>query len=165
MKKPSQLIGLDVFSGAGGLSLGAEMAGIDVKYAVEVWESAAATFKRNHPNAIVYNKDIKSVDPRKEIIQNDEHVFVIMGGPPCQGFSMSNQRTAKNGRTMKNPKNKLFKQFVRFVDELKPDWFLFENVAGIINMEKGDTIRVIAKSFEDIGYSITEPTILWANNY
>lgn len=165
MKKPSQLIGLDVFSGAGGLSLGAEMAGIDVKYAVEVWESAAATFKRNHPNAIVYNKDIKSVDPRKEIIQNDEHVFVIMGGPPCQGFSMSNQRTAKNGRTMKNPKNKLFKQFVRFVDELKPDWFLFENVAGIINMEKGDTIKVIAKSFEDIGYSITEPTILWANNY
>lgn len=165
MKKPSQLIGLDVFSGAGGLSLGAEMAGIDVKYAVEVWESAAATFKRNHPNAIVYNKDIKSVDPRKEIIQNDEHVFVIMGGPPCQGFSMSNQRTAKNRRTMKNPKNKLFKQFVRFVDELKPDWFLFENVAGIINMEKGDTIRVIAKSFEDIGYSITEPTILWANNY
>ena len=78
MKKPSQLIGLDVFSGAGGLSLGAEMAGIDVKYAVEVWESAAATFKRNHPNAIVYNKDIKSVDPSKEIIQNDEHVSVIM---------------------------------------------------------------------------------------
>lgn len=165
MEKPEEIIGLDVFSGAGGLSLGAEMAGINVKYAVEIWESAAATYKRNHPNAIVYNKDIKTVDPKKEIIHNDEHVFVIMGGPPCQGFSMSNQRTAKNGRTMDNPKNQLFKQFVRFVDELKPDWFLFENVAGIINMEKGETIKVIAKSFEEIGYTITEPTILWANDF
>lgn len=165
MKKPESIIGLDVFSGAGGLSLGAEMAGIDVKYAVEIWNSAAATYKRNHPNAIVYNKDIKTVDPRKEIIHDNEHVFIIMGGPPCQGFSMSNQRSARNGRTMDNPKNMLFKQFVRFVDELKPDWFLFENVAGIINMEKGETIEIIANCFKDLGYTITNPTILWANDY
>ena len=165
MNKPETLLGMDVFSGAGGLSLGAEMAGIDVKYAVEVWPSAAATYRKNHPSATVINDDITKIHPKEDIIHGDEHVFIIMGGPPCQGFSMSNQRTAENGRTMENPKNQLFRQFVRFVDELKPDWFLFENVAGIVNMENGDTIKHIAKSFEDLGYKITEPTILWANDY
>lgn len=165
MNKPKIMLGVDVFSGAGGLSLGAEMAGIDVKFAVEVWPSAAATYRKNHPRATVINEDITNIHPKEDIIHNGEHVFIIMGGPPCQGFSMSNQRTAENGRTMDNPKNMLFKQFVRFVDELKPDWFLFENVAGIINMENGETIKQIAKSFEDLGYKITEPTILWANDY
>lgn len=126
IKRPKNFIGVDVFSGSGGLSLGAEMAGVDVKFAVEVWPSAAATYKRNHPNSTVINKDIQNIDSRKEIY-NDGGIFVIMGGPPCQGFSMSNQR----GRTMENPKNQLFKEFVRFVKELNPDWFVFENVYGI----------------------------------
>lgn len=165
MNKPEVMLGVDVFSGAGGLSLGAEMTGIDVRYAVEIWPSAAATYRKNHPHATVINEDITNIHPKEDIIRNGEHVFIIMGGPPCQGFSMSNQRTAENGRTMDNPKNMLFKQFVRFVDELKPDWFLFENVAGIINMENGETIKQIAKSFEELGYKITDPTILWANDY
>lgn len=165
IKKPKHFIGVDVFSGSGGLSLGAEMAGIDVRYAVEVWPSAARTYKRNHPNSVVFNKDIKEIDPKTEIGKEDEHIFIIMGGPPCQGFSMSNQRREENGRTMENPKNQLFKQFVRFVDQLQPDWFLFENVEGIINMEKGETIKMIAQSFRDLGYHISEPTILWANDF
>lgn len=165
IKKPKHFIGVDVFSGSGGLSLGAEMAGIDVRYAVEVWPSAARTYKRNHPNSVVFNKDIKEIDPKTEIGKEDERIFIIMGGPPCQGFSMSNQRREENGRTMENPKNQLFKQFVRFVDQLQPDWFLFENVEGIINMEKGETIKMIAQSFRDLGYHISEPTILWANDF
>ena len=112
LKRSERIIGVDVFSGSGGLSLGAEMAGVDVKFAVEVWPSAAATYKRNHPGSTVINKDIQEIDSRTEISQ-DENIFVIMGGPPCQGFSMSNQRW----RTMDNPKNQLFKHFVRFVDE------------------------------------------------
>lgn len=161
LKKPKSLVGVDVFSGSGGLSLGAEMVGIDVKYAVEIWPSAAATYKKNHPNAIVLNNDIKEIDPQKSIKTDDGHVFIIMGGPPCQGFSMSNQRW----RSMDNPKNQLFKHFVRFVDELRPDWFLFENVSGIINMEGGEAIKMIAHCFADLGYDISEPTILWANDY
>ncbi|MDM8251017.1 DNA cytosine methyltransferase [Phocaeicola barnesiae] len=160
IKRPKNFIGVDVFSGSGGLSLGAEMAGVDVKFAVEVWPSAAATYKRNHPNSTVINKDIQNIDSRKEIY-NDGGIFVIMGGPPCQGFSMSNQR----GRTMENPKNQLFKEFVRFVKELNPDWFVFENVYGIINMEKGEVIKNIAQCFKDLGYQTSEPTILWANDY
>lgn len=156
---------MDVFSGAGGLSLGAEMAGIDVEYAVEIWPSAAATYRRNHPNATVINGDITKIRPQEDIIHGDEHVFIIMGGPPCQGFSMSNKRFAENGRTKENPKNLLYRQFISFVHELKPDWFLFENVAGIINFENGDTIKCIAKSFERLGYKIAGPKVLWANDY
>ena len=161
LKRPDTLVGVDVFSGSGGLSLGAEMMGINVKYAVEIWPSAAATYKRNHPNAVVLNDDIKEIDPKKSIQKNDQHIFIIMGGPPCQGFSMSNQRW----RTMDNPKNQLFKHFVRFVDELRPDWFLFENVSGIVNIEGGEAIKMIAQCFADLGYKISEPTILWANDY
>lgn len=160
--KPEEKVGVDVFSGAGGLSLGAEMAGIDVRYAVEIWPSAAKTYKRNHQKAIVFNQDINYIEPKDRI---KEHVFIIMGGPPCQGFSMSNQRREEHGRTMENPKNHLFKQFVRFVRELQPDWFLFENVEGIVNVEKGAVIEMICQSFRDLGYTISEPTILWANDY
>ena len=162
---PDELIGIDVFSGSGGLSLGAEMAGIKVKYAVEIWDSAALTYKRNHPNTIVFNKNIEDINPQKDISSKHKHIFIIMGGPPCQGFSMSNQSKEENGRNMDNPKNLLFKEFVRFVDVLRPDWFLFENVEGIIRMEHGDTIKRIASSFKELGYHITEPTVLWANDY
>lgn len=159
LKRPDTLVGIDVFSGSGGLSLGAEMAGIDVKYAIEIWPSAAATYKKNHPKAIVLNDDIKSIEPRRAI--KDNNIFIIMGGPPCQGFSMSNQRW----RSMDNPQNQLFKHFVRFVHDLQPDWFLFENVSGIINMDGGEAIKMIAKCFAELGYNISAPTILWANDY
>lgn len=160
LKRPDCTLGVDIFSGAGGLSLGAEMAGVDVQYAIEVWPSAAATYKRNHPKSIIFNKSIEDIDASIEI-GRDNGVFVIMGGPPCQGFSMSNQRH----RTMDNPKNLLFKHFVRFVKELQPDWFVFENVSGIINMEKGEVIKMITQCFRDLGYQTSAPTILWANDY
>lgn len=95
-------IGLDIFSGAGGLSLGAEMAGIDVKYAIEINKSAAQTFRKNHKGAEVICNDITKLSP-KEIV-GDNKVFIIMGGPPCQGFSLSNTMN----RNMDNPKNLLF---------------------------------------------------------
>lgn len=161
MKLPKELIGVDVFSGAGGLSLGAEWAGINVKYAVEVWPSAAATYKRNHKDAIVFNDDIQSINIQESISNKDSKIFVIMGGPPCQGFSMSN----KKHRNMDNPKNHLFKEFVRFVRELQPDWFVFENVAGIINMDNGNAIKLISDSFSELGYKLSEPAILWASDY
>lgn len=161
LPRPQRVLGVDVFSGAGGLSLGAEMAGIDVKYAIEVWPSAAATYKRNHPEATVVNGDIKSIDPLTAMPECAGGVFVIMGGPPCQGFSMSNQR----GRTMDNPKNQLFHQFVRFVNELRPEWFVFENVPGITNMERGAVIEMIAQCFKDLGYAVAGPTVLFANDY
>lgn len=109
------LSGIDIFSGAGGLSLGAELAGISIKCAIEINPSAAKTFKRNHKNAIVLNQDIRTISKKDFNFDTDE-VFIIMGGPPCQGFSLSNTRS----RTMENPNNMLFEQFVRLVGEIKP---------------------------------------------
>lgn len=153
------LSGIDIFSGAGGLSLGAELAGISIKCAIEINPSAAKTFKRNHKNAIVLNQDIRTISKKDFDFDTDE-AFIIMGGPPCQGFSLSNTRS----RTMENPNNMLFEQFVRLVGEIKPKWFLFENVWGITNIENGKVMALIKKCFEDIGYTVV-PQVLTASDY
>lgn len=115
--------GIDIFSGAGGLSLGAEMAGVRISTAIEINPHAARTFLRNHKGAKVLQGDIQGIGP-KTVHGEKNPIFVIMGGPPCQGFSLSNTRT----RNMKNEKNFLFREFVRFVQELRPEWFVLENV-------------------------------------
>lgn len=152
-------LGIDIFSGAGGLSLGAEQAGIRVAYAVEVNTSAVATFRFNHPTAKVIESDIKCIS-RQSFIGLDKHPFIIMGGPPCQGFSMSNSRH----RDMNNPKNQLFREFVRLVDEMKPKWFLLENVWGITNIEHGTVVPMIREYFEKLGYKVVSK-VLVADDY
>ena len=153
--------GIDIFSGAGGLSLGAELAGIKVGSAVEINKSAAQTFLCNHKGSVVIQDDIQNIDP-KVLINDEQPVFVIMGGPPCQGFSMSNTRT----RNMENQKNFLFLEFVRFVQELRPDWFVLENVWGITNINDGKTRTMIEDHFRAIeGYNNISSSILWASDY
>ncbi len=150
-------IGIDIFAGAGGLSLGAQWAGIDVKTAIELNASAVATYRRNHPEANVIDKDIQNVDATQF---KNQSVFIIMGGPPCQGFSMSNTMS----RNMENPKNYLFREFVRFVRDIKPKWFLFENVWGFTKMEKGHLEDMVQGLFEDLGYKVNH-AVLWAHEY
>ena len=132
MKRNKSLIGIDIFSGAGGLSLGAGMAGISVRYGVEINKYAAASFAYNHKNAEVLTGDITKIKTSELNLDNQE-VFVIMGGPPCQGFSMSNTMS----RNMDNDKNFLYLEFVRFVRALKPKWFVLENVWGLTKMNDG----------------------------
>lgn len=153
--------GIDIFSGAGGLSLGAEMAGIRISTAIEINKSAAQTFLRNHKGAEVLQGDIQEIDP-KTLIKDNKPVFVIMGGPPCQGFSMSNTRT----RNMENTKNFLFLEFVRFVQDIRPAWFVLENVWGITNINGGKTQSMIEDCFRAIdGYDNISSSILWASDY
>lgn len=78
-------IGVDIFSGAGGLSLGAEMAGIEIIFAVERDKYAAETYRHNHPNTIMLQDDIHNIRPC-EYIEDQNNVFIVFGGPPCQGF-------------------------------------------------------------------------------
>lgn len=158
MKKNTNF-GIDIFSGAGGLSLGAEMAGIKITSAIEINSSAAKTFMRNHLDTEVLQGDIQEIDPN--ILRSEKNpVFVIMGGPPCQGFSMSNTRT----RNMDNDKNFLFLQFLRFVREIRPTWFVLENVWGITNINKGETRAMIEECFQALGYKI-KTGVLWASDY
>ena len=155
------LYGIDIFSGAGGLSLGAEMAGIRIKTAIEINKSAAQTFLRNHKGAEVLQGDIQQLDPK--ILHSKKcPVFVIMGGPPCQGFSMSNTRT----RNMNNEKNFLFLEFVRFVKVIRPAWFVLENVWGLTNINEGKTQAMIENCFRAIkGYNNISSSILLASDY
>ena len=153
------LVGIDIFSGAGGLSLGAEMAGIQVKCAIEKNESAVETFKNNHKKAYVFSSDIQAISS-EDVLNHAKNTFIIMGGPPCQGFSLSNTRT----RNMDNPNNMLFTEFVRLVKDIQPKWFLFENVWGITNINNGEVMNHIKSCFEELGYKVVA-SVLKASNY
>lgn len=157
MVKKKLRTGIDIFSGAGGLSLGAIAAGIDVVCAVEKDKFAAKTFRKNHEGVTVFEEDIRELNPES---LSKESPFIIFGGPPCQGFSFSNTKT----RNDRNQNNHLFTEFVRFVKELKPTWFLFENVEGILRYNHGETVKEIERCFEESGYK-TKYDVLHASDY
>ena len=151
--------GIDIFSGAGGLSLGAEMAGFEICYAVEKDRSAAMTYRYNHPDTLVLENDIHNIDPLEHIMDG-EHVNIVFGGPPCQGFSSSNTKT----RNLKNPNNSLFEEFLRFVSVIQPDWFLFENVEGFYRFERGTLRNKVKLCFENLGYTVNDAIVV-ASDY
>ncbi len=145
------MIGIDLFSGAGGMSLGALSAGIDVQQVVEADKYAAATYLSNHqPLHGVFADDIRNFEP-KAVKLGDKENLIVFGGPPCQGFSTSNQKT----RSLDNDNNWLFKEFVRVVKQTKPDWFVFENVRGILETEGGVFADQIIDEFEKLGFTVT----------
>lgn len=149
----SQPIAIDLFSGAGGLSLGFENAGFMICQAVEQSSHTAATYKKNHPEADLINADICELEPIdciRRIGLKPKDISIIVGGPPCQGFSESNRRT----RTADNPKNMLFLQFVRFLKAIQPSYFVLENVAGLRTLSKGLVLHKICDVCNDIGYKI-----------
>jgi len=152
------IIGIDLFSGAGGLSLGAEMAGINVVIAIESDPIAARTYAVNHPKTIVLNKDIRTISNLQ--VRRENCPLILFGGPPCQGFSTSNQKT----RNRKNPQNWLFQEFLRIAKELKPDWIVFENVKGIKETEEGFFVSEITKTMTELGYMCTV-MVLCASDY
>lgn len=153
------MIGIDLFAGAGGMSIGAKLAGIDVKYAIEVDPHAAQTYKTNHPQTLVVVKDIRKVRDIPLGIKNKQQI-VLFGGPPCQGFSISNQRT----RSADNPNNWLFKEFFRLAKKIRPDWIVFENVQGILETEKGLFAKHVCRKLKALGYH-TSWEVLNASQY
>lgn len=150
-------IGIDLFSGAGGLSLGAELAGISVLYAVELDRDAAQTYKLNHPKTTIINQNIRDVSI---IIREKDIPIVLFGGPPCQGFSTSNQRT----RSKTNPQNWLFQEMMRIAKEIEPEWIVIENVKGIKETEKGFFFDSIKQSLDELGYN-HEAIVLRASDF
>jgi len=128
----------DLFAGCGGLSYGLEQLGKKAIWAIERSIDYARTYKINHPQAKVLTRDIKKVDPLTL-----PKVDIIVGGPPCQGFSLSGIRFKDD------PRNDLYKEFVRFVKVLEPKEFLLENVPQIQQVKDG-----IIKDFQSIGYQV-----------
>lgn len=150
---------LDLFAGAGGMSIGAMAAGIQIDYAIEKDPQAAETYKRNHPNTKVIVDDIKDVDFSKISFPAKEPL-IIFGGPPCQGFSTSNQKT----RNKENKNNWLFNYFLRFTDYFKPDWVVFENVKGFKETAKGFFHKKVFENLEKMQYTVSS-FILNAEDY
>lgn len=150
-------IAVDIFSGAGGLSVGAGMAGIQTVLAVEFDNFAAQTYQKNHKKTKVINKDIKQVDPLEH---TDKYPFILFGGPPCQGFSVANTKT----RNLDNPNNTMYKEYIRFVEKLKPEWFLFENVVGFKSFNKGTVAKEVEHLLQKLGYE-TNSQVLCASDF
>lgn len=138
----------DLFAGVGGLSQGFIKAGFEIAIAIEHDRDIAYSYQRNHPLTDVYVNDICNLD-FKEIHRKHPQIDVVMGGPPCQGFSQKGKRLS-----IDDPRNFLFKQFVRFVDEFKPKYFVIENVPNIITTANGFFKNEIIAAFNKLGYDV-----------
>jgi DNA (cytosine-5)-methyltransferase 1 len=142
---------ISLFAGAGGCSYGFTAAGYDVVYATDFNRSAIETYKANFQKTPVECRDITELD-FNEILRNVKlspgELDVLIGGPPCQGFSTAGPRF------WDDPRNHLLKQYLRALDTIKPKWFLMENVEGILTSAEGKYINEILQAFITLGYSI-----------
>lgn len=144
-------LAIDLFAGAGGLSQGFNNAGFKLVQAIEMDADASATYAANHSDVDVICDDIQTLDPiecLKRVNLAAGEVSIVIGGPPCQGFSESNRRT----RTLNNPKNHLYRDFLRFVEYIKPQWVALENVAGLRTMARGVILDRILARLVNAGY-------------
>lgn len=139
----------DLFAGVGGLSQGFIKAGFKISLAVEYDKSIAKAYKLNHTTTDVYNEDICQLD-FNEVHLKHPNIDVVIGGPPCQGFSQKGKRLK-----LDDPRNFLFRRFVEFVKEFKPKYFVLENVPNIITTADGFFKNQIIDAFQNLGYTVS----------
>jgi DNA (cytosine-5)-methyltransferase 1 len=140
---------IDLFCGVGGLSYGFEMhEEFQVVAGVDLLSDRLQTFSYNHGTANAYGQDINTLSTHV-LDHENPRPFVIVGGPPCQGFSSI--RPFRNIERS-DPRNNLAEEFCRVVHDLQPEWIVFENVVGLLTHDKGKTFQTIVGAFEAIGY-------------
>ena len=150
---------LDLFCGCGGMSLGFEKAGYQVILGIDIWKDALETFQFNHHNCKTLCADMSTLTGETvESTVGTSGVDVIIGGPPCQGFSVAGKRIVDDER------NKLYKGFVRMVEYFKPRAFVMENVPNILSIGEGVVKQSILKDFQKLGYNV-EAKVLLASDY
>ncbi|MDX2362210.1 MAG: DNA cytosine methyltransferase [Crocinitomicaceae bacterium] len=140
---------IDLFAGAGGFSLGFSMSGFNLDLALEQDRWAVDTLKENHSEATIIEGDIRDV----EIDLKYKGPDVIIGGPPCQGFSVAGPTKDPN-----DPRNTLFVYFAKWVEKLEPTFFVMENVAGILTKKNADNVKIsdiIIQTFDKLGYEVS----------
>lgn len=141
------MIGIELFSGPGGMGLGAKYAGINVALAVENNIHAAKTYLTNHNETTVVVDDIQNIKEFRYKSKREQ--TILFGGPPCQGYSKSNRKT----RSSDNPKNWLFQEFMRSIKLVHPDWIVIENVPGLKGMDNGFFLEKICDDLHLLGYT------------
>lgn len=156
MKTPNDLTFIDLFSGAGGLMRGFMDAGYTPVFSVEVWQPAIETHNLNYPNIPLIAEDIRTIDNARLAPYCDK-IDVIVGGPPCQGFSTIGKRLVKD------PRNELVFEFIRFVDVIRPKVFLMENVRGLLSSDGGKIKQAIEEEFRNIGYNVISKVLCAAD--
>jgi len=144
---------VDLFAGAGGLSYGfARDDNFEIIAANEILPNMAKAYQLNHPSVKVYCKDIKEFgifDLQKDFGLKEGEVDLVVGGPPCQAFSTVGKRLNDD------PRGKLFQEYYRVLKEINPKVFLFENVKGLLSMQKGELLKTIISLFESLGYRVS----------
>ncbi len=139
---------IDLFAGVGGLSQGFISKGFEVEFAVEYNREIAKSYQLNHKKTIVYNEDVSKIDLEK-LKSKHTDIEVVVGGPPCQGFSQKGKRLSVD-----DERNYLFKRFIDIVDTFKPKYFVLENVPNILTTANGFFKHEIIGGFEKIGYTV-----------
>lgn len=154
MNKSPQKSVVDLFSGCGGMSLGLHKAGFEIVAGIDSWSKALDTFQLNHPSAKVYSTDIEKLDANQvlqDVRLRKGELDCLIGGPPCQGFS---KNVPASSRFFKDPRNQLFKEFLRFVRDIQPKTVLMENVAEIYNAFDGKVREEITSELSKLGYKV-----------
>ena len=150
---------IDLFCGCGGLSLGFESAGFNVLLGIDSWKDAIDTFNFNHKNSKGICADLSEIKPH-DIAHylGGKRIDIIIGGPPCQGFSVAGKRIIDDER------NRLYKNFVIFTEYYKPQAILLENVPNILSIGNGIVRDSIIWDFTDLGYKVSYK-VLMASDY
>lgn len=146
------MLAADLFAGAGGLTVAAKALGFEVVFANDIAPWAATTYRYNNPEVQFYTEPIEELTADR--IMRDTglrpgDLDVLIGGPPCQGFSIN-----APDRSLDDPRNHLFKEYARIVQALKPRYLLIENVPGLLSLAGGSVVRLIQDVFSACGYSL-----------
>lgn len=148
---------LDLFAGVGGLSYGfAHDPYFEIVAANELLPNMATAYSMNHPSVKMYNKDIKDFslkDLTADLGIRKGDVDIVVGGPPCQAYSTVGKRL------IDDPRGKLFQEYYRILNELRPKIFVFENVKGLLSMQKGELVKTIVSLFESCGYHMHQQVL------
>lgn len=173
---------IDLFSGVGGFSTGLKKAGFNIILANEIDSQIALSYKKNHDKTLMINSDISEFITNyqdlieKNIVEQNlssnainqqlSNVDIIVGGPPCQGFSMAGKRIRRNYSFINDSRNYLFKKYFEIIQKFEPEYFIFENVIGIMSMNNGDILKEIEQiftndqNFKDGAYYIQKKVFL-----
>jgi len=150
---------IDLFCGAGGLSKGFEMAGFEPVLAIDCWKDAIETYNYNNKCKVGVCADIRTIDDQYlDELNSKNDIVGIVGGPPCQGYSTVGKRDINDER------NYLYLQYCRIVEQVQPDFFVLENVKGLLTLNNGAFKEDIINRFSKLGYEV-EYKVLNASDY